>query len=335
MRSTSETFAKAERDYRIALAKEIVRQHVNGSNSAAREWLGGLTDPGTGQAWFPDSWAQRVLQDNRLSPQDRAGLISAHRNLIANGNPSQSDPDVVHDLLSRAALAHNDPANPSVSEVYGHAGNALTLADAQFIAGRSGPQDPLTDAATSRISEVLAGARQQIGNPSAFGRFVNWLLPTMRAGGSLDPNAQEFALTPERMASFQPTGDDIIAPAVGARGFAMRGEAQAAGTRTYLDADGAQHTVPVARMQPSLGDIFSGAWKGALDLPGAVARGVEDASKEGIANPNPAAVAQRAYANPLPVQGENGPTQNPPHSPTMADMAEIDPKDLELPERGE
>jgi hypothetical protein len=305
---------------------EVARQHLQMSNQAASEWLGGMTHPTNGQLWFPDNWGQRMLNDPRLSPYDKASLQGAYRSLLTNGNPAQSDPAIVTDLLSRAALPHNDPANPSVGEVLGHAGRGLTLADAQFVAGRAGPQDPATDMATSRISDVLGDARQQIGNQSAFGRFVNWLLPAVRGGASLDPNAKDYALTPERMEAFRPTGDDIIAPAV----------AGTTPTRSLGDIFGPMHRETDSNYRgpatsKTLGEAFSETGQAIADLPGAVMRGAGDAFKD----MSPAAVAQRAYDNPWPVQGENGPTPNLPHSPTMADMAEIDPKDLELPARSE
>jgi hypothetical protein len=298
---------------------EIVRQHINMSGKAATEWLSGMTDPTTGQAWFPDSWGQRMVQDERMSPHDRAGLQNAYRNLIANGNPAQSDPDVVHDLLNRAALPHNDPANPSIGEVISHAGRGLTLADAQMIAGRAGPQDPLTDQATSRISDVLDDARQQIDNPSAFGRFVNWLLPAVRSGASLDPSAKEFALTPERMQTFQPTGDDVISkvresidpanrPALGdifanPHGFAMRSEpgADYRNKAQGVDAPGT-----------SLGDFG----RFVAGIPGAIA----DGAKLGWNNPSEEQMGANAYANPFPVQGPDGPNKPAPPRETMANM---------------
>jgi hypothetical protein len=211
-----DTMAQVRQTDAMARQAEVARQATNASAATARQWLGGMTDPNTGQLHFPDNWGQRMLQDQTMHPMDKASLLRAQRNLLQNGNPSQSDPQVVHDLLQRAALPHNDPANPSVTEVLGHAGGALTLSDAQFIAGRAGPQDPQTDAATSRIAQVMSDARDDINNPSAYGRFVNWLLPTIRNGGAnLDPNSKDYLLTPERMAAFQPTGDDYLAPRVG------------------------------------------------------------------------------------------------------------------------
>src|SRR5205085_1450577 len=58
---------------------EIVRQHIVGSGRVASQWLGGLSDPQTGSLWFPDTWGQRMVADDRISPQDRAGLHSAYQ----------------------------------------------------------------------------------------------------------------------------------------------------------------------------------------------------------------------------------------------------------------
>jgi hypothetical protein len=318
---------------------EVARQHIQMSNQGAQEWLSSMTHPTTGQLQFPDNWGQRMLNDPRMSPMDKAALQGAYRNLLDNGNPAQSDPAVVHDLLSRAALPHNDPDNPSVGEVLSHAGRGLTLADAQMIAGRSGPQDPLTDQSTSRIADVLDGARQQIGNQSAFGRFVNWLLPAVRSGASLDPNAKEYALTPERMATFQPTGDDIIAPATiagwrgaqtGPHGSSMQVVRPPTGNDDVDVADYRGRNTSLGSAAPArrtLGEIFGGAVQDAMALPGAIAHGVTSTLE--VAN-SPARQDLDAYANPLPVQGPNGPTPNPPHSPTMADMAPANPEDLTL-----
>jgi hypothetical protein len=289
---------------------EVNRQLTNRSNQQSARWLNGLTDPTTGQLQFPDNWSQRMTQDPNMSPHDKAALQVAYGNLLANGNPVQSDPHLVAHLLDRAALPHNDPDNPSTGEILGHVGDGLNMADAKFIASRSGPQPPLVDASTSRIAEVLSDARTSIDNPGAFGRFVNWLLPAVQQGGNLDPSAKEYLLTPERLATFQPTGDEVIAPA--RQGFAM----------SLTGGNLADRKLPA----PSLGDIFSGAWQDLKNLPGAIAHGAET----GWANRSPEdeakAAGEAGYANPWPVQGANH--EETPQRETMATPA--NPEDLTL-----
>jgi hypothetical protein len=320
-----DTMAQVRSTDALARQAELARQATNASSNRAREWLGGMTDDKTGQLHFPDNWGQRMLQDPMLHPGDKAALLTAQRSLLQNGNPSESDPDLVHSLLTRAALPHNDPDNPSVTEVLSHAGGKLSLADAQFIAGRAGPQDPQTDAASSRIGQVLDEARQQIGNPSAFGRFVNWLLPTLRGGANLDPNSKEYLLTPERMAQFQPTGDDIIQPVLAASAM----ERQPLGE--IFGGDAARQGSAMRRVQGTYNqsnDPWS-LWKGVKDvaydvtqgIPTAIAHGVQDAfGSRGTAGMEELSKAAYEPGNMLPVSGPQSGPSNPAPRETMATM---------------
>jgi hypothetical protein len=197
-----------------ARQQEIARQHMMASGQGAREWLSGLTEPTTGQLWFPDNWGQRMLADPRISPDDKAGLHRAYQNLLANGDPQTSDPYVVTDLLRRSALPPQDPDHPMAGDVLAHVGDALSLADAQFVGSKIGPQPAAARAGTQKLVDAMDDAEAQIGNRNAYGRFVDWFLPAARNGGSLDPGSKDYLLTPERMARFQPNGDDVIGPAV-------------------------------------------------------------------------------------------------------------------------
>ncbi len=293
-------------------------QSVQRSNQGTSFYMKALTEPQTGAVNFPPDWGQKVMQDPSLAPDAKAALFNGYTNLQRNGEPLASDPNLVTDLLQRSALAYNHPDHPLTPEIAGHLGTNLTMADAQFLASRTGPQSSASRLGTQQLVQTLGEAQDQIGNPQAYGRFVDWLLPRVRNGAILDPGHKDYLLTPERMAQFQPTGDDIIAPALSStghprpslgeifsnpnpRGFAMRSEP--------FD----KSKLP----QPPVGVMDA-----LTNIPRAIANGVTmdpNATREQI--------GARAYNSPMPVHGE---VFNPPPRETMASLG-IDKTTAEEP----
>src|SRR5216684_774663 len=207
------------------------RQMVEGSNRGTMGWFAKLHDPTTGAVMFPPGWGQQMMQDHSLAPDARNGLYQAYTKLQQQGDADASDPVLVSGLLQRmASNAYHSPDHPMPPEIIGHAGDGLTMSDAQFLAGRTGPQTPQTRDETHQLATAYDDARGQIGNPAAFQRFSNWFLGAYRNASSgdlgpadlLNPASKEYMLSPDRMARFQPTGDDIIAPVVAALGGARR-----------------------------------------------------------------------------------------------------------------
>lgn len=231
LRQYADNMELLRRHDNLSSALEISRQQDLRSNANSGQWLSRLADPTTGQLSFPQGWGQGMMQDNTLAPQAKASLFTAYRNLQTNGDPETSDPRLAAELMRRTSAGYQSPDHPTPAEVIGHVGSRLTLADAQFISGLTGPQSPQTKSYVTAMSQAMDTARTQIGNPQAFARFVNWFLPVARSGAVLDPGSKDYLLTPERMAQFQPTGDDVIAPI------------QAAVDR---------------KQRPSLGQIFAG-----------------------------------------------------------------------------
>ena len=200
--------------HRVQLARSLMA----GSDQTALAHLSALADPETGALAFPPNWGTNMMSDGRMAPQAKGALYNAFTALRLGGDPPSSDPRVISDILDRAALPPQHGDHPDPLQVISQVGRGLTIADAQFLAGRLGPQSPAGRDETIRLAGALGEARDQIGNREAFGRFTNWFLPAYqraRALGAtdvLDPGAPGYMLSPERMAAFQPTGDDVIAP---------------------------------------------------------------------------------------------------------------------------
>lgn len=205
-----------------AAAAKITQAHnlVQQSNFGTMAYMSQLTDPATGALSFPPGWGQKMMQDERIAPDAKAALYQGYSNLQTNGEPYASNPGVVSDLLHRSTLPYNHPDHPLTPEVASHLGANLTLADAQFLASRIGPQTPQMKDETVRLSDALSSARQALGNDHAYGRYANWFLPAYQRATALgaapadllDP--EKGMVSPGRLAQFRPTGDDIVAPAV-------------------------------------------------------------------------------------------------------------------------
>lgn len=189
---------------------QMTRDAINSSHRLTSDWLAGLMHPETGDQQFPQGWGQQMLADQRLTLNDKSALWGAYQRVAAGQDLQTSDPSALTQMLARVASANNRPGQ---EEILSHVGKDLTLSDAHWLGTLSGPQSPSQRQAVQNIADHLDAARQQIGNRSAFSRFVDWFVPAVKNGASLDPNAPGYAMTPERMARFQPTGDDIVQPA--------------------------------------------------------------------------------------------------------------------------
>ncbi len=204
------------------------RDMVAQSDGMMLNHFSALAHPETGALQFPKDWGVRMMTDERMAPQAKASLYTAFTNLQQNGDPHASDPQVLSDLLSRTELPYNHPEHPSPMSVVQEVGRGLTMADASFLAGRVGPQPPARRDEITQLNDALETAHTQLGSEPAYGRFTNWFIPAYQRATALgispseilNPASKGYALTPERMAQFQPTGDDLIAPArqaIGAR----------------------------------------------------------------------------------------------------------------------
>ena len=201
-----------------ASRRDQLKQIYNNSDQQALQHLTELGHPETGEVQFPPSWGQRMMANPGMLPETKASMLKAYAGLQVNGDPV-SDPNVVSGLIRQAA---SPEPGPSVGDVIGHVGQRLSVQDAAWIGSRIGPQPPQVKAEMQAVADTMQNARAQIGNAAAYGRFVNWFLPTYQrtaAQGvpyqdSLSPQSKGFIAGPERMAQFQPTGDDMIRPAV-------------------------------------------------------------------------------------------------------------------------
>ncbi len=290
------------------------RDMVAQSDGTMLNHFSALAHPETGALQFPKDWGVRMMTDESMAPQAKASLYTAFTNLQQNGDPHASDPQVLSDMLSRTELPYNHPDHPSPMSVVQEVGRGLTMADASFLASRVGPQSPARRDEITQLNDALETAHSQLGSETAYGRFTNWFLPAYQRATALglspseilNPASKGYALTPERMAQFAPTGDDLVAPAQASvagevraslgdifskgRGFAMRTESEAengALTPKYREDLGEQPSA-----MAKIGRGFAG-------LPGAVAHAAGQAWRQ----PSHEQMSQEAYdaadANPI------------------------------------
>lgn len=199
-----------EADARSTMIQQA-KQMVAGSNQAALAHVGQLVSP-NGDVQFPPGWGQRMMADLSLAPEAKASLYRGYSALQQNGDPERSDPALVASIVNRLAQGYQNPDHPTPPEILGHLGDRLTVADARWLSSLSGPQPTAVKDGLQLAATAMSQAEAQIGNPRAYGRFLDWFLPRVQAGAVLDRNSQDYLMTPERMAQFRPTGDDLLAP---------------------------------------------------------------------------------------------------------------------------
>lgn len=155
----------------------------------ATGYLNSMVDPQTGEFRVPPggTFLQNLVADPAVAPETKLALRAGFGMLNQNGDPSASNPHIIADMVQRAAS--NDLPQ---GEVISHLGTGLTMMDASFLNHLVGPQDPQQRLATRQLSDVISSARDTLAHPAngpagneAFGRFTNWLLPALQAGGNL------------------------------------------------------------------------------------------------------------------------------------------------------
>lgn len=178
------------------------------SAAAAVDHADKLYDPTLGEPGFRPGWAQRIMADNMVQPADKAALMHLYGRLQTGGDAASSDPIMVQRILA-GDMTHRD--------VLGEAGGALRLPDALNLARATLPQTVADQAKFSQVADTIQQARSALYGPNgengaaghaAWGRFVNWMLPTLRMGGADMgvPDIHPLNWLPR----FQPTGDDVV-----------------------------------------------------------------------------------------------------------------------------
>jgi hypothetical protein len=194
---------------------ETARRAALSSDLLAHSRLSQLANPATGDVQMPDNWLRDTVADPRVDPATKAALWQAHENL-SSGDIAASDPNLVAHFIGR--LAGDGGARPTLAEVVSHAGDDLTLADAQHLAAATFPQTPANRAYLGQVAQTLDSARSIIASPEngaagqrAFGRFTDWFMQEARGGAVMDPRSPDWVLAdPHALARFMPTGDDLL-----------------------------------------------------------------------------------------------------------------------------
>jgi len=190
-----------------ARAMQAQKDAVLTSFAKSGDYLGHLAHPQTGDVTFPPGWGQALMADGQITPATRAALHDAYTNLMNNGDVKQSDPMAIHDAVTRIAAGQPVPQ----STILNHIGTRVSLADGSFLNSMLAPKTPEQKQATVELAGHLAQAKSQIMDPNgaggrvAYGRFMNWLMPALRAGGNLGE-----LMANNRVQQFAPTGNDVM-----------------------------------------------------------------------------------------------------------------------------
>jgi hypothetical protein len=264
-----------------AAAQQSQKDAATAGYHAASTYLHSLMDD-NGRFAAPQGFMSSVVADPRIATETKLALRAGFQNLHQSGDAPSSDPDTVHDLITRIA----SPNQPAQFEAIAHVGSNLTVNDAAFINGLLGPKNPAAQADVGQLADTINQAKQTLAHPmngdagqAAFGRFTNWLLPALQRGGSLaDVTAnnvvQRFAPTAAQFQGVTP-----------ARGTAANDALMADLRRPGRDA-----------INEGAGPIGEAAMLGAAGGVAGLARGVAGGVAEAVAPSVTDAVGGRAAA---------------------------------------
>lgn len=201
-----------------ALAQQRVVDAERTRAVSAINYFGALLDPNTFDVTFPPGWAQKVMSDPTLPPGDTASMLAIYDRLQKTGDVPLSDPLLMADFITAAANGRPIPVSGVLSQV----GSNLRMDDALTLAGMGMPQTPAQQGEIKALATTLQTFRNQVMTPengpagvAAFERFVNFVVPEFRAGGSFNPKAENYIL---------PSGDDNTAAWTFWNEFSPRGD---------------------------------------------------------------------------------------------------------------
>lgn len=202
--------ATARRIDQVASERMAARAQQQQADYHAWNYLGAMIDPASEDIRFPPGWAQRVMADPVIPAPQKAQLFDIYGKVERDGDVPASDPFSVSSLVFDLAQG----ASFSQGDILGRAGDDLRLTDALTLAKFAG--DPAGRSQVAGLATVLGEAQRQLAaaengpaGQSAYGRFVNWLLPVVRRGADLDPASPDYVLGGNRLQAFAPTAADM------------------------------------------------------------------------------------------------------------------------------
>jgi hypothetical protein len=174
-----------------------------------------LLDPSRESIGFPDNFVANLVRNTAITPADKQPLYQAFNNLRQFGDPASSDPHLVAQTLQQLA---SPDQGLSHADIFQHVGQGLKYVDALMLHGLNLGSTPEGLNAVKQLSTVVSSAQQQLAGSgtnvgdAAFGRFMDWLLPSYRRTGAagLNPNSDNFLLPEGTMASFAPRHSDAV-----------------------------------------------------------------------------------------------------------------------------
>ena len=171
-----------------------------------------LLDPSRETVGFPDNYVANLVRNTAIQPDDKQALYTAVTNLQRNGD-QPSDPYTVMRRLQQ--IANQEPVTHQ--DLMDQVGRRLSYVDAHMLQGINLGATPEGNQAATQLSRVVTDAQRQLagsgdraGN-AAFGRFMDWFLPSFRNTGSagLNPDSDNYLFKNTSMAQFERHEDAV------------------------------------------------------------------------------------------------------------------------------
>ena len=202
-----ERFAQQDK---MARGQQLQRDQAQASYSKASTYLNSMIHPRTGDLYMPPGLGMAVMDDPSVAISTRAAVHDVYTRMAGGQNLGTSDPFVLSDMVNRIA---SPDGNVSQDDLLHHIGDRISLADGAHL---NAMLDPGLDMGSKQqvksLAATLNSARDSLVTPqngpagrAAYGRFTNWLMPALRAGGNLGE-----LMDGNRMQHFAPNGDDAM-----------------------------------------------------------------------------------------------------------------------------
>jgi hypothetical protein len=187
---------------------------------------------------FPDDFVANLTRDTSMNPADKTALYTAVTHLAANGD----QPTNPYTFMQRLRDVVDPGTDVAHDDLMQHVGNDLSYADAHMLQGLNLTATPAGNGMAKQLSDTVTSAQQYLAGSgsragdAAFGRFMDWLLPSYRSVGAagLDPGNDSYLFANTSLSQFRSHEDAVPSnmdgrPALG-QIFAQNGPAEEGAT---------------------------------------------------------------------------------------------------------
>lgn len=207
---TAQTLARgADRN-----AQTMVLQSEQAKEAAAAGHKYGkvLVNPDTGKVDPPNGWAQRLVADPQVTPDDKGALMNMYGRLQTAGDAPESHGGVVRDALNQIRAGTLTSGN--LWNAVGRGNDGLTMQDAQWLNGLMHTttaagvkeRDNFTNTLNTAAEKMMGkGGENGATGMRNFNNFAKWYVGAYRGAGadSLNPGSDSYLFKHAGLNSFQ------------------------------------------------------------------------------------------------------------------------------------